>query len=599
MPNEDTASVASGGPLKQAGLVGPAQEHLDRLVLSAYSSALDEIAADPSSAKGVVALRVASLEDLRDLAERPPQGFTTALGPVLCPMLDWVRLYDQSLLRKGRKGWTPTDNFERALRALQNGWYEDALERFGSAVERDNPEDFVSLFGLAQLTLYWVGLADAAIPLLEKAARYAVPVDSQPWMKRFASEAFLASATLYADVRRDYTTALQRLDNAEQLTEPRPEIHLTRARVLAMAGRTDSVAAEVSKAVAEDWVYAVRVAVDPAFPPDVVDSVVQALDAHRDEVRAKTERLAQAIPEKVRVALAQPDSDIEQHLLEAAKTDLQKTLERLQALLAGRGASLLKDLALAGRLSDLDAEVDQAVGALENLRYQAREEVKRASLGHEMFDLQARQEELAVRRSRIMDEIAKTEEKLKQELANEISTAKRVAVEAAIKRGLWIILPVFVLILIYRFTDISLSQGFIGMRGSAPAAASPSGPGGGPATKMGWIVEDDLVLSQTAPPSVVRAQQEEQAQSSGSTIGDYHAIYDRWVWFAFVIYVLLFAGLTAKGQWEAYEIRCKTIAQNHERRREEVVRELNEQRAPLDREHRALSERIEELRVQL
>jgi len=599
MPNEDTASVASGGPLKRAGLVGPAQEHLDRLVLAAYSSAIHEIAADPDSPKGVVALRVASLEDLRDLAERPPQGFTAALGPVLCPMLDWVRLYDQSLLRKGRKGWTPTDNFERALRALQNGWYEDALERFGAAVERDNPEDFVSLFGLAQLTLYWVGLSEAAMPLLEKAARYAVPVDAQPWMKRFASEAFLACATLYADVKRDYTTALQRLDNAEQLTEPRPEIHLTRARVLAMAGRTDSVAAEVGKAVAEDWVYAVRVAVDPAFPPEVVASVAQALDAHRNHVRAETERYAEVIPEKVRVALAQPDSDIEQHVLDAAKVDLQKCLESLQGLLAGRGASLLKDLALAGRLAELNAGVDQAVAALDNLRHQAREEVKRASLGHEMFELQARQEEIAVRRSRIMDEIAKTEERLKQELANELSTAKRQAVEAAIKRGLWIILPVFVLILIYRFTDISLSQGFIGMRGSAPAAPSASPTEGAPATRTGWVIEDDMVLAQTAPPSVVRAQQEEQAQSSDSAIGAYHLVYDRWVWFAFVIYVLLFAGLTAKGQWEAYETKCKAISQNHERRREEIVKEQNEQRLPLDREHRALSERIEELRVQL
>ena len=51
-----------------------------------------------------------------------------------------------------------------------------------------------SLFALGQLLIYWEDDAAAALPLLERAARYAVPMNAQPWMKRFAAESFLACA---------------------------------------------------------------------------------------------------------------------------------------------------------------------------------------------------------------------------------------------------------------------------------------------------------------------------------------------------------------------------------------------------------------------
>ena len=87
-------------------------------------------------------------------------------------------------------------------------------------------------------------------------------MNAQPWMKRFAAESFLACAGLYADLNHDYDLALKQLDHAEQLTEPRPEIDLARARIAARAGRHIDVGPAVQRAVSAEWLYAVQVALD-------------------------------------------------------------------------------------------------------------------------------------------------------------------------------------------------------------------------------------------------------------------------------------------------------------------------------------------------
>ncbi|MBD3173748.1 MAG: hypothetical protein GF320_01100, partial [Armatimonadia bacterium] len=347
MSTDDKHGGAGGGPLKRSGLVGPALERLEQQVRREFRESLEEIVNDPDSPRGALARRVASPEDLQSLADDPPQDLVAVLGPVLCPMLNWVRMFDPQRIRKGKKGWEPTESFERGQRALLNGWYEDAIEAFKQTVERDNPEDFVSLFGLGQLYIYWEGDPEAALPLLERAARYAVPMNAQAWMKRFAAESFLACADLHVQLEGDYDLALKQLDNAEQLTEPRPEIDLARAKIAAKAGRQQEVSPAIRRAVASEWLYAVQVALDPEFPPEIFEQVINALDGERERVREEAAAGAEAARTKADAALEGVDLEYGSSALKDAARKVEDRVAKLDEASTGPAASLLKDLAQA------------------------------------------------------------------------------------------------------------------------------------------------------------------------------------------------------------------------------------------------------------
>ena len=109
MSTGETQGHGVGGELKRSGLVGPALDRLEQEVKRQFKESLEAIIRDQGSPRSALARRVASDDDLRSLADDPPQDLVAVLGPILCPMLNWVRMFDAGRSTKARKGWEPSD----------------------------------------------------------------------------------------------------------------------------------------------------------------------------------------------------------------------------------------------------------------------------------------------------------------------------------------------------------------------------------------------------------------------------------------------------------------------------------------------------------
>lgn len=607
MRTSNTEGQGTGGALRRSGLVGPALDRLEQEVKRGFRAALEAIIQDETSPRAILARRIASPEDLRALADDPPQDLVAVLGPVLCPMLNWVRMFEPSRVGKSRKGWEVTESFERGQRALLNGWYEDALAAFRQAVEQDNPEDFAALYALGQLAIHWEGNPAAALPLLERAARYAVPMNAQPWMKRFAAEAFLACAELYSQLGQDYDLALKQLDNAEQLTEPRPEIDLARARIAARAGRQADIGPAIQRAVAAEWLYAIQVALDPEFPPEVLHSVVEALDGERQRVRAEALVRAQEARERARAALEGIDLEYGSSMLKDSAAKVRSRLAALDECASGSAASLLGDLSLADKIAEQAAAVEAAARDFEAARRTVEEEIRRASVGEQMLDLQTQKDDIDKRLMLLMNALGDGERRLEEKRRASLERARKEVIREGIVRFAWLVIPVLILVLFYQYTTIKLSPAFsitFGKGIVTPGVAPPASPTAQPPAlprssvgsedSVGMVPWNEPLLAQTLSPSQMAQREQQAADEAGGP--NYHMVLDSWVWFLFIIYALGMAGLTAKRQWEALQEREKAIDRTLEQEREKLERDTAVQRGPLEERQRELSRRINELR---
>ncbi len=609
MSTGETQGHGVGGELKRSGLVGPALDRLEQEVKRQFKESLEAIIRDQGSPRSALARRVASDDDLRSLADDPPQDLVAVLGPILCPMLNWVRMFDAGRSTKARKGWEPSESFERGQRALLNGWYDDALDAFRQTVEKDNPEDFQALFALGQLLIYWEDDAAAALPLLERAARYAVPMNAQPWMKRFAAESFLACAGLYADLNHDYDLALKQLDHAEQLTEPRPEIDLARAKIAARAGRHIDVGPAVQRAVSAEWLYAVQVALDPEFPQEVFEPVIEALDGERQRIRQEALGRADAARNCAAEALEGADLEYGSSMLRDSASRVQARLSKLDEYTSEAAASLLRDLSLAEKIEEQAAAIEVAAQEFEAARRTVEEEIRRASVGEQMLELQTQKDEVDKRLMVLIDTLGEGERRLEDQRKKTLERARQEIIQGGIMRLVWLVVPVLLLVLFYQYTTISVSPQLtikFGKAATAPAITPSEPSGAAPQSPLmpreategedsaGLTDVHGPVLAQTMTPT-----QTKQQAASGSSGPSYHAALDGWVWFLFFVYVLGMAGLTAKGQWEALQERERSIERNMEQEREKMERDAQLKRGPLEDRQRELTRRINELREQL
>jgi hypothetical protein len=603
-----------GGPLKAAGWLGPAADRLAQEVVSGLRGIVEKIARLPDAPQWTLIRRLASVDELRSLAESPPSGLVDALAPVLCPTLAWVKMFDDTLAARpkaDRATWNASDPFKGALRALQNGWYEDALDNFRRAVD-ESPEDFVSLYGLAQLLYYWEGDPEAALAPLERAARYAVPVGARPWMKQFAAEALITRADLLVRLHEDYGLAHQHLSNAEEHVGATPDILLARARIAARTGNSAEVSRGVAKAIETSWFYAIQVALDPAFPATIADAVHEALDRTRSGLQDVASGRAGELRASIEQALADDDSGVPADRLADAKQRLRDLGDKLAGLLASDQASLLESLALGDRLADLAKTTERAVSGLAEQRRAVRAEIDRTAAAEEMSDLQAKREQLGLRRQRLTDAEAGAVERLATEEKEQAAKLKTETIQKAIRRVVRCVVPVFVVVLIYHFTEIHVSPSFsIGARGSGAAAGGPEAggatrrkgptvttPGGAPPVGRSQLAPGGrgdagptAPMAPTAPgePGVDTSRPEAAATS-------YHTSLDRWVWLLFVLYALGMGGLIANKEWAQYQTLLAALARKTESRREEILGELAAQRGPVEDELKRVTARLEELR---
>ncbi len=601
--------MPSGGPLKAAGWLGPASDRLAQEVVSGLRGIVDKIARLPDAPQWTLIRRLATVDELRALAENPPSGLVDALAPVLCPTLAWVKMFDDTLSTRpkaDRPSWNPSDPFKGAVRALQNGWYEDALENFRKAVD-ESPEDFVALYGLAMLLFYWEGDAEAALAPLERAARYAVPVGARPWMKQFAAEALISRADLLVRLHEDYGLAHQHLSNAEEHVGACPEILLARARIAARTGNAAEVSRGVAAAIEKSWFYAIQVALDPAFPAAIADAVHDALDRTRAGLQDRAAEQARALRERLEEALREDEAAHEGSAdrLTEARGRVSEVIAKLDALVGGDHASLLESLALGDRIADLTKAGERAASGLADQRRVLREERQRASIAEEMADLQAQREHLGVRRQRLADAEASAIERLAGESKEQAAQLKQECVRNGVRRLARLIVPALIIVLLYHFTEIRFSPSFsVGMRGAGASAegAKPGEPtrrkgptAPGPGAGAGAVGRSQVMPVQPGAGAVPAAATEPQVAPAPS----YHQSLDRWVWVLFFAYVVGLGGLAAKNEWARYQGLAAALERKSETRREEVLAELEAQRGPIDEDYKRVTARIEQLRTQL
>jgi len=582
------------------------------------------VAKRPDAPQWTLLRRLADVAELQELADDPPSALTDALAPVLCPTLAWVRMFDQKMLpapgRAERGTWSPSEAFKTAQRALQNGWYEDALESFRKSTQ-DNPEDFVSLFGYAQLVRYYEGDPEAALGPLERAARYAVPVGAKPWMKRFAAEAFISRADLLSALQQDYGLAHQHLSNAEEHVGPNPDIDLARARIAARTGSASEVSKHVTKAIGHGWYYALQVALDPAFPAEIADAVLESLDAARESAQSGAREKAASCLEAIDGALAEPDDDIEPQRLADAKRRLTELRTKAEALSKPAEGSLLSVLSMEDRVADLSVTVKRAAAKLGEERAAVRAERDRIAFAEEMTDLQARREELNLKLQHLMAQEATIGERIQQEMAEAVAKARTSLVRNGVRRCLAWVIPVFILTVFYHFTEIRFSPSFsFGLRGTAPAGEEPGAterkapthvitPGapapsrsqmGGRFADPSLADEEDGGAAPAVPPGggPAPASAAEDADEDSGFQASYHR-HDRLVWFVFFVYVLGVAGVVGFREWGELQTMMSALEKKYTAKREEDLHEIARQKAPVEAELKRTSARLEELRSKL
>lgn len=615
-----------GGPLKAMGWVGPASERLEQEVLGGLKGVVEKIARVPDAPQWTLIRRLASVEELRALADDPPSGLIDALAPVLCPMLAWVRMIDPSLpsrSKQERVTWNASEPFKAAVRALQNGWYEDALEAFRKAIE-ECPEDFVSLYGFAQLQCYWEGDPEAALPALEKAARYAVPVGARPWMKAFAAQALLTRADLLVRLHEDYGLAHQHLANAEEHLGPNAEVELARARIAARSGNAAEVSRRVAAAIGHGWFYAIQVALDPAFPALIADAVHEALDRTRSGLVDASRGNAEQVATRLAAALAEDDSGLPADRIADARSAAEAVRAKAEALLADRDASLLDSLALGDRMADLTKAGEQAISRLEGDRRRAREELERNTAAEEMSEVETQRQQVAMRRQRLAEAEAGATERMRVEAAEQVEALRKEIIHTGIRTYLTRLIPVLLLVLIYHFTEIRTSPSFaIGGRGSGAAAAAESrrkaptldmGAKGDSVTPAAPTVGRSQIApggapGGGAPGAAAGGTGSGLAVTPGGTPGagaaandapkSYHDSLDRGVWLLFFLYLFGMAGLVGYKQWGELLKQTEAIEKRAQAKADEIIADLEKQRAPLDEEYRRLSARVDHLRARI
>ncbi len=218
----------------------------------------------------------------------------------------------------------------RAERAYLNGWYEEALNDFLAAEQRNYP-DYAVLRSIANLYLYHLINLPQALEYFSKAAKYARPIDP-----RQAAEAHYFGA-LVCSLQQQPEEALTQLQAALALQPQFCEAQYQLATVAATLGKTDEALHSLEQAINGDARYYERVKTDAMFDairPDVqalLERLVQPVQATVKQVQQDAEHLqGYVIVEEEKQKLAHAFRTLEQPS-PTYREQLQK-LERLKTL---------------------------------------------------------------------------------------------------------------------------------------------------------------------------------------------------------------------------------------------------------------------------
>lgn len=168
----------------------------------------------------------------------------------------------------------------RAERAYLNGWYEEALQDFLAAAERNYP-DYAVLRSIAHIYLYHLINLPQALAYFRKAAKYARPADP-----RSAAEAhFFAGVICLIEQQPD--EAWRELQEATDLNPQFYEAHYQRALAAAIIGEGDSALGPLEQSIRGDARYYERAKNDELFA------------AIRAQVESLLARLALSLEQRV------------------------------------------------------------------------------------------------------------------------------------------------------------------------------------------------------------------------------------------------------------------------------------------------------------
>jgi tetratricopeptide (TPR) repeat protein len=171
---------------------------------------------------------------------------------------------------------------QRAEEAYINSWYEEALDDFLKAENR-NPRDFSVLRSIATIYLYEKLNYDKALEYYERCAKFA-----EPYSKTYTAEVLmLAGWVCY--LQRDDSTAITNVQNALQMNPRLTEAYYTHAKFIAASDNTQIAILSLEKAILVDVHYWTKAKNDRDF--DSIQSDLQNLPDRLCD-KAKTEAKA-------------------------------------------------------------------------------------------------------------------------------------------------------------------------------------------------------------------------------------------------------------------------------------------------------------------
>ncbi|HWQ31521.1 MAG TPA: hypothetical protein VNQ79_01460 [Blastocatellia bacterium] len=223
---------------------------------------------------------------------------------------------------------------QRAERAFLNGWYEEALQDFLAAEERNYP-DYSVHRSIAQIYLYHLISLPKAYEYFLKAAKYARPADPVQ-----AAEAhFLAAMVCLLEQKT--AEAITQLAEAISLNPELAEAHYQQACLFALEGRCDDALVRLEAAISGDARYHERAKAEPAFAAmraqteALLDRLMQPVRDKLVEVRQDAAQLAgyviaQPVEEEIAGVLAQVEEQTAGALTYQSGLRVMTALARVQ-----------------------------------------------------------------------------------------------------------------------------------------------------------------------------------------------------------------------------------------------------------------------------
>jgi tetratricopeptide (TPR) repeat protein len=179
----------------------------------------------------------------------------------------------------------------RAERAYRHGWYEEALQDFIAAADRNYP-DYTVHRSIGQLHLYHLLDLPRALEAFRRAARYARPVDP-----RQAAEACYFAGIVCA-LEGDAGAALAEMGEAVALNPSLAEAHYQRATLATVTGEEATAVSSLEAAIRRDARYHERARGEPGFAAlrpqvdELLASLLAPVAAKASEVRRDASRLS-------------------------------------------------------------------------------------------------------------------------------------------------------------------------------------------------------------------------------------------------------------------------------------------------------------------